>query len=184
MIPNVVIETARLHLRPFTSADLDHLHRLWTDPDVRRYLFDGEIIPRGRVAEEIAGSLERFKTKGCGLWSAFPKGERDLIGFCGYRFFHQPPELQLLYGFAPTHWGHGLATEAARAMIRYGFEKLALTSVIASADAVNTSSLRVMEKAGMTFEKRAMIGGLDTVYYTLLREAFQPDKAHYLVRND
>ena len=181
-MPNVVIETARLHLRPFASADLDDLHRLWTEPEVRRYLFDGEIIPRGLVGEEIAGSQERFKTKGCGLWSAFPKGADELIGFCGYRFFHQPPELQLLYGFAPAHWGRGLATEAARAMIRYGFEELALTRVIASADTVNASSLRVMEKAGMTFEKRAIVGGLDTTYYALSREAFQPDESHYLLQ--
>lgn len=179
---NIVIETARLHLRPFAPSDLQDLHRLWTDPEVRRYLFDGEIIPRARVAEEIASSLERFKAQGCGLWSAFPRGERELIGFCGYRFFHEPPERQLIYGFAPTHWGRGLATEAARVMIRYGFEELALTRVLASADAVNAASLRVMEKAGMTFEKRVMIGGLDTIYYTLPREAFQPDEATYLVR--
>jgi ribosomal-protein-alanine N-acetyltransferase len=51
-----------------------------------------------------------------------PREEDTLIGFCGFWFFYDPPELQLLYGIAPDRWGKGLAAEIARAMIRYGFE--------------------------------------------------------------
>jgi ribosomal-protein-alanine N-acetyltransferase len=104
-----------------------------------------------------------------------------LIGFCGYRPFHDPPKLQLLYGFYPDQWSKGLATEAARAMIRFGLEALGLPSVIASADAPNTASLRVMEKAGMTFDRREMINGLDTISYSLVRQDFKPDDSFYEV---
>jgi ribosomal-protein-alanine N-acetyltransferase len=176
-----MIETTRLRLRPFAAEDLDDLHQLWTDPEVRRYLFDGEIIPRERVEAEIAASISHFETHGFGLWSVFPKDSYELIGFCGYRFFHDPPELQLLYGMSPARWGRGLTTEAARAMIRYGFEELGFTRIIASADAPNAASLRVMEKSGMAFEKQILIGGLNTVCYALAREAFQPDDSLYLL---
>jgi ribosomal-protein-alanine N-acetyltransferase len=75
-----------------------------------------------------------------------------------------------------------LATEAARAVVRYGFEELRFTCIRASADAPNAASLRVMERAGMSFEKRLNLHGLETVYYILPREAFQLDDAFYSVR--
>ena len=167
------IETARLLLRLYAKTDLDDLHRLWTDPDVRRYLFDDKILARQSVAAEIEQSLACFETQGFGQWAVFLKGHKALIGFGGYRFFHEPPELQLIYGLAPAYWGQGLAAEAARAMIRYGFETLRFDEIIASADAPNEASIRVMKKAGMTFQKRLLLNGLDTIYYVISRATFE-----------
>ena len=181
-MPIAVIETARLQMRPFALGDLDDLHRLFTDPGVRRYLLDDQVVGREWVEEEIAGSLGRFEMHDGGLWSVSLKGDGALAGFCGYRPFHDPPELQLLYGLAPTYWGRGLATEAARAMIRYGFEELGFTRIVASADAPNAASLRVMERAGLTFAKRVTVNGLDTVYYARARALYRPDDAFYAVR--
>lgn len=174
-----VIETARLHMRPFAPADLDDLYRLLTNPQVRQYLCDDQIVSRQWVGTEIGSSINCFQTYGFGLWSVFPRKENILIGLCGFRFFHKPPELQLIYTIAPTYWLQGLATEAARAMLRYGFEELKFTRIITSADAPNAASLRVMEKAGMTFEKRVLIEGQDIVYYALMRENYQSDEALY-----
>jgi ribosomal-protein-alanine N-acetyltransferase len=170
------IQTARLDMRPIARDLLDDLHRLWTDPCVRLYLFDDEIISREQVEAEIAGSIERFRDGSLGLWGVFPKGENTLIGFCGYRFFHDPPELQLLYGVAPAYWSRGYATEAARAAIEHGFERLGFGRVVASADAPNVASLRVMERAGMKFDRRVTKDGLDTVYYCLSKEEYEAGK--------
>ena len=175
------IETARLRLRPYRPADLDALHALFTDPGVRRYLLDGEVVSRDWVAGEIRASMELFARRGGGQWALFPRGEHALIGFCGYRHFHRPPELQLLYGLVPARWNRGLASEAARAMIRYGFEEQGLDAVVASTDAPNAASIRVMEKVGMRFERRAVVGGLETVVYTLAREDFEPGDFPYSV---
>ncbi|MGH9900270.1 MAG: GNAT family N-acetyltransferase [Pyrinomonadaceae bacterium] len=176
------IETERLCLRPFTPEDVDAVHRLWTDKDVRRYIWDDEAIPRERAAAVIDESRRLFESEGFGLWAASPRAEDALIGFCGYWYFHEPPELQLLYGLAPASWGRGLAAEAARAMIRFGFEELSLDRVVASADAPNEASFRVMEKAGMTFEKRVLMNDRDTVYYAITREEFRPDDSTYVLR--
>ena len=173
------IRTARLSLQPLSLEDLDPLVALWTDPGVRRYLFDDEIISRELASAEIVDSIKRFETDGCGLWGARLHDETSLIGFCGYRFFHDPPELQLLYGFHPDHWSKGLATEAARAMIGFGFERLGLEYVVASTDAPNIASIRVMDRAGMKFDRRETIDGLDTIYYRLDRKDYGPVTPSY-----
>ena len=169
----LAIETPRLRLCPFTPDDVDDLHRLWIDADVRRYLWDDEVIPRERTAAIVDESLASFETSGVGLWAVFLRAEETLIGFGGFWYFHDPPQLELLYGIAPAFWNRGLATEAAVAMLRYGFEELGLERIEASTDAANLASIRVMEKAGMKFEKRVYVRGLDTVYYSLCREVFQ-----------
>jgi ribosomal-protein-alanine N-acetyltransferase len=170
MISPPLIETSRLFLRPVTSTDLDDLHRLWIDPDVRKYLWDDEIISRQLVASIIDRSIALFAENGFGLWLAFHRETNALAGFCGFWYFHEPPELQLLFGVAPDYWGKGLATEMTVAMIHYGFEELGFSRIIASADAPNVASIKVMEKAGMRFEKRAEIDGRDTVYFAITRE--------------
>jgi ribosomal-protein-alanine N-acetyltransferase len=167
------IETARLRLRPFTPDDVDGLYCLWIDRDVRRYLWDDEVIPRERVATLIDESLASFGTSGFGLWAVFPYGEYVLVGFCGFWHFHDPPHLELLYGIAPAYWNRGFATEIASAMIRYGFDELGFERIDASTDAPNRPSIRVMEKAGMKFEKRVDTRGFETVYYSIWREAFE-----------
>lgn len=176
------IETNRLRLRPLTSEDVGDLHRLLIDPDVRKYLCDDKVLDTEQAASFIDNSLASFETSGFGLWAVRPREEDTLIGFCGFWFFYDPPELQLLYAIAPEHWGKGLATEVARAMIRYGFEEHSFERIIASADAPNLASVRVMEKAGMTSEKRLGINGLELVYYVIEREAFQSDELLYRLR--
>ncbi len=177
----MVIETARLRLRPYTGDDLDALHRLFTDPGVRRYLLDDEVVGRDFVEHEIKETRALFEKQGFGQFAIRFKDEDDVIGFCGYRFFHDPPERHLLYGLAPAYWGRGIAAEAARAMIRFGFEACGFDEVIAAADPPNTASFRVMQKAGMTFQKRVDVDGLDTIYYTISREDFLADDAFYRI---
>jgi len=162
-----VIETARLRLRPFNMDDVDALHRLWTEPEVRQYLWDDEVITRDRVESSLNTSLTSFEDHGFGLWAVLPREEESLIGFCGFWFFHEPPKLELLYGISAAHWHKGLATEAARAMINYGFKDLSFQRIEASTDAPNLASIRVMERAGMSFWKRETTNGLDTIYFAI-----------------
>ncbi len=166
------IETARLRLRPFTLDDVDNLHRLWAEPGVRKFLWDDEVISRERVESAIQTSSALFSTRGFGLWAVLPLTEEALIGFCGFWFFHEPPRLELLYGISPAHWNKGLATEAATAMMNYGFQELSFNRIEASTDADNQASTRVMERAGMNFWKRELTNGLDTIYYAISRETF------------
>lgn len=176
------IETTRLTLQPLTAAAAAALHELWTHPEVRRYLWDDEVIPPQQTASIIATSSGLFSDKGFGLWGVRLRDVENLIGFGGYWFFREPPELELLYGIAADRWGQGFATEAARALLRYGFETLQFAEVRGSTDVLNTASLRVLEKVGLRFDRRAVAAGLDTLHYRLTRDAFQPDNTPYRLR--
>ena len=81
MLPRV--ETARLTLVPFSLDDVDALHRLWTDPDVRRYLWDDVVISRDRAEETVLNSIESAGRSGAGLWVARSRPGAELVGFCG-----------------------------------------------------------------------------------------------------
>ncbi|MCI0488567.1 MAG: GNAT family N-acetyltransferase [Blastocatellia bacterium] len=131
MVNLLEIETSRLRLRPCREDDIDDLHRLWIDPQVRKYLWDDTVITREQAAEVVSASLESFERHGFGQWVVFLKEEISLIGFCGFRLFDDPPEVEILYGIAPEYWGEGLATEAAKAMIRCGFEEHSFERIFA-----------------------------------------------------
>lgn len=159
------LETARLLIRPFTLEDIDDLHSIWNEAGVRRYLWDDEPVPREQVKEIIQKSIESFKDHNHGLSAVLKKSDTSLIGFCGFWLFHHPPQLELLYGISSVWWNQGFATEAARAMMDHGFAALSFPRVIASTNAPNVASVKVMEKLGMTFWKRELTNGLDTIYY-------------------
>ena len=159
--------TPRLRLRPLVAGDLDRLHTLLTQPGVRRYLLDDEVIPRERTQSFIDTSTASFASDGYGLWGATTRESGALVGFCGFWRFHNPPRLELLYGLGDDARGRGYATEMAAAMIRYGFEVLKFDRIEASTDAPNTASIAVMERVGMSFRKQRITNGLDTVYYAV-----------------
>jgi ribosomal-protein-alanine N-acetyltransferase len=175
------IETTRLLLRPSTHDDLDALHHLWIDPDVRRYLWDNHIISQERAASVLQESITCFTRYGFGLWMVCFRGHQTLIGFCGFRFLDATPAIELLYGLAPTSWGQGLTTEAAQAVLRYGFDVLGFPRVVADAEPPNVASFRVMEKLGMRYASRGYRHNVEVITYTLACKDFQPDVGGYRV---
>jgi len=173
------LETARLRLTPFAPEHVERLHALWTDPDVRRYLWDDQVIPRAKAARIVDESLWTFREHGFGLWALFPQEVADapappdrLLGFCGFRPFEGGAQPELLYGILPEFWGEGLVTEACHAVVRDGFGRCGFRRIIAATDTPNQSSVQVMQRIGMVFEDRREYHGLDTVFYALSPEDY------------
>ena len=100
-----IVGTERLTMRLARDKDVDVLHAIWIDPAVRRYLWDDVIIPRRQAVDAVLASHATFQKKGFGLWTIALPGDRKPFGFCGYHYFREPPELELLFGLTPTHWG-------------------------------------------------------------------------------
>jgi RimJ/RimL family protein N-acetyltransferase len=147
---------------------------MWTDPRVRKYLWDDRIIDEDVTAAVLASSADDSARQGYGLWGVFDRATGELMGFCGFRSSADGmPEL--LYGLLPAWWGKGLATEAARAVLSYAFQALGTAEVRAATDTPNIASVRVMERLGMRFERRGALNGLDTLFYRITRDEF--DKA-------
>ncbi|HET6472915.1 MAG TPA: GNAT family N-acetyltransferase [Pseudomonadales bacterium] len=162
-----------MRMRPIDREDVDALHALWTDPDVRRYLWDDRIIPRETVEDIVAQSLATFESEGYGFF-ALELADQDgsLIGFCGHRRAESGAEIELLYGIHPMYWGEGLVAEAAQEVLKFGFESCAFDRVIAATDTPNQQSVRVLQKLGMTFDCRREFHGLDTVFFSMTRSEF------------
>ncbi len=160
-------------LRPCAAADTGALHALWTDAAVRRWLWDEVVIDRATASEVIAASAASFASRGFGQWCVEVRGEAGLIGFAGLREIEAPPEVELLYGFAPAQWGRGFATEASRAVLAYGFQTAGLARIAGRTDTPNRASARVLERIGMHFEGEHIVSGRPTLHYAIEREAFE-----------
>lgn len=164
--------TARLTLRPFTAADLDAVHALWTDADMRKYLCDDTVVSIDESRGWLDDSTRGFAARRFGLWGVHDLADGTLIGFAGCRDW-PTGEPELMYGLLRPWWGRGLATEAARAVLVHVFETLGHPVVMAATDPPNAASIRVMERLGMAYRDRCEMHGLDTVVYRLSRERWR-----------
>lgn len=149
MLPDRPLTTARLTLRPVTPADRADLVALEADPKVMLYLNGGRPVPEEGIANgeyltprgtepEVMALLDRETGVFLGWIAFFDDGFRD-----GLR------RSEIGYRLHRAAWGKGLATEAARALIDWAFDRGCYDCVRASTMAVNLGSRRVMEKAGM-----------------------------------
>jgi len=120
------------------------------------------------VRRRITDSATSFARDGFGLFTlARREPPREIVGFAGLRRFGPAGEVELLYALRPDCWGQGLATEAAREVLRFGLEDLGLAEILAGADLENAASFRVMERVGMTFARDVTIDGRPTRYYRI-----------------
>lgn len=166
--------TRRTILRPLGVEDLAATHSLWTDPGVRKYLWDDVVIEHETAADVIAASERHFQTYGYGLWAVLERTNVPvpvLMGVCGFRPSHSG-EPELLFGFWPRYWKQGLANESACALITYVFDVLQSPSIVAATDVPNNSSIRALQRLGMTMERRGLLNGLDTFFFRLSRDQF------------
>lgn len=178
---NFIAETPRLILREFKKDDWKEIHPYSVDEEVVRFmpwgpnteedtmafveraLKEKDKNPRKEyhfvVIEKSSGSL-------MGAVEIAVEGYKDLNGMIGYCYSRKS-------------WGRGIGTEAAEALLKYGFESLGLHRIRADCDALNYGSQRVLEKNGMRreglFKKRSFIKGewRDDVHYAILREEWE-----------
>ncbi len=173
----VELHTERLKLVPLEENHVAVMHELSVDPEVRRYLFEGQIIPVQQVEEMIAASERCFAEHDTGFFAMYIDREADphdgaFVGFCGHRVFEDGEEMELLFGMQPRFWGRGFGQEAARAVLRHGFEDCGIKRVLAATDTPNQRSVQVLQRLGMSFRERREWHGLDTVFYDMSAEEF------------
>lgn len=176
------IETERLLLRMVQHEDLDDLAALFADPDVMRFVGDGQTAGREVAERALASIFRHWETHGFGRWTVVDKQTHKFIGFGGLRSLFGTPEL--VYHLAKQNWRRGLATEVGRAALRFGFEERDYESIVAIIKPRNAASIRVMGKLGMRFEKTARYYDIDVVQYRITRDQFQWDGSAYSVLPD
>lgn len=165
------IETERLVLRPFRQSDVDAYAAICADLDVMRYIGSGRVLDRADTWRAIATNLGHWQLRGYGLWAWEEKATGQLVGRGGLWNPEGWPGVEAGWLLAKPHWGKGYATEAARAVIRWGFEKLPVNEIISLIHPDNARSMKVAERLGERLVRQTMVDGIRACVYAISRPA-------------
>lgn len=174
---NLHLETYRLVLRPLEISDAEALFILDSDPMVAQYL-GAPPVEDPLVSERIiAGIRRQYEENGVGRLAMILKENDQLIGWCGLKWYDGPMNnvtdfYEIGFRLVPKHWGKGLATEAARAVIADAFDNPDVDLICAYSDTRNKASLMVLEKLGFEYKNLFYDEGDLCGWYELSREGF------------
>jgi RimJ/RimL family protein N-acetyltransferase len=168
----IEILTERLTLRPLTADDLEWISTFRGDADVMRYIGSAGPMSLEQSRERLDRYVACWAARGLGMFGVRELGEKAPIGWAGLQPLDGTEEIEVGYAFGKAAWGRGIATEAARAVVRWGFRDLALERIVAVAYPENDASRRVMQKLGMCHEGMRLVHGVESVYYSVTPRDF------------
>lgn len=148
------IETERLILRPLTEGDAEFIFELVNDPSFIQNIGDRNVRTLEDAKRYITnGPVASYARNGFGLYLVELKESGQPIGMCGLIRRSMLNDVDIGYAYLPRYWSKGYAIEAALAMKKYAREVIGLKRMVAVVDPQNTSSIRLLEKLGMTFDQ-------------------------------
>lgn len=161
-----IFKSGRLYARQFVAADLEDYVKLDSDKDVMRHLGG----PRDRAAieknlKEIIAYYERHP--GFGVWAVCKRRTNEFVGWVFLKNLDQTEEKELGYRFLKSAWGVGYATEISKEALEYGFWDQELSRIVAITTPDNTRSLRVIEKLGFRYKRKARYHDTDVNFFAL-----------------
>jgi len=165
------LETDRLILREYNEDDAPAFFALNSDPEVMRYVPDEPMVTIEQAREVLRSHpITDYKERGFGRFACVLKATGEHIGFSGLKYLKEIKDVDLGFRFVPSQWGKGLATEAALASIRFGFDELELHRIVGLAEPENRGSIRVLEKTGMHFLQMVRLFSLSMAEYVIERD--------------
>jgi RimJ/RimL family protein N-acetyltransferase len=162
----VLIETERLRLRPIEVGDLDEFAALHADPEVTEFI---RPLDRAAAAERLRRDESEWSERGHGLLAVLDRSDGAFLGRCGLKYWPQFEETELGWALRRDAWGHGYATEAARACAEWGFSRLDVPYLTAMIAPDNVRSVRVAERLGLTPLREDVLLGDPVVVYGMDR---------------
>lgn len=149
----IILESERLLFRPHEPADLDSFCAMEMDPEFRRYV-GGHARSREDAERKFpAGQLRKVADR-LAVWAAVLKSNGQYVGRCGL-YPHLEPDGRIVEGeatlsfyFGREHSGRGLASEAGAAFVKFGWEQLRLSRIVATVQVENGASIHILEKLG------------------------------------
>lgn len=145
------ITTPRLTLRPFCLDDISVLFTILSTPGIMQYFPNPTPPDLPRVERLVARQITAWETHSRAFWALEWGASGELIGWCGLQYLPETAETEVGYLLAQPWWGQGLATEAARRSVAYGFDELHLDCIIGITHPDNVASQNVLRKSGLTF---------------------------------
>lgn len=147
--------TERMLIKEVSWDDLHHIHQHSINPEVDRYntigISENIKVTKGRL--KLMMEAQKQFPRASYTWNIFLKDSEEFMGMAGMSLSNDRFKLaEIYYGFLPEFWGIGYATEAAKALIKTGFETFNLHKIEAGVATDNLQSIKVLEKSGMTRE--------------------------------
>jgi len=167
-----VFESDRLRFREMIPEDTDDLFAMHTNDQVMKYIGMPKWSVRKDSTDYIFKNMKSYRSHGFGRWMVEEKNSGEWLGLAGLLVDATHGFIDLGYRFNPAHWGKGYATEAAAAVLRYGFSELQLETIRAHAACENLASVRVLEKLGFLNCGKGLFMGIEA-------HSFQMDAENY-----
>lgn len=169
---DVFIETKRLIITTPELSDFENLYALQSDAEVMQHIGNGV-----RTREEVILGLEKAIAHqikhGFSLGNVFEKETEQFIGRAGLIYLgydDTQPEIEIAYALIKSAWNKGYATELARALIKWGFQHLPITKLIAVTKPNNERSRRVLEKAHMLYVGQSLYSNIEVAKFEILKK--------------
>ncbi|MES2377894.1 MAG: GNAT family N-acetyltransferase [Bacteroidota bacterium] len=163
-----ITQTERLNIREFLPEELDTYLNHFIDERVLQFIPKRSTDERITIFNNALKQYEIIKTKG--IWGIFSKADGSFMGSCLLRDFElQPGAVELGYSLDHKHWGKGIASEMATAIIEHGFTDANVKEIVAVTELENTGSQRVLEKAGLTRVDNLIRNSEELAYFRLPR---------------
>jgi [ribosomal protein S5]-alanine N-acetyltransferase len=175
MTQTLVLVTARLSGRPITATDFGRIRSIHSDAGAAATLSaDGRPFSKAHTRQALHSWKKHWAEHGFGVW-LFHKVDGEFVGYAGamHASIDGKPEVEVLYAVRSDFWGNHFATEMARAVVQFVFERLGLTELVAYTLPTNFGSRRVMESCGFEYEKETVHAGLPHVLYRLYEQRFR-----------
>ena len=149
-----IIETERFYIRPLNAGDAGGIFELDSNPNVHKYLGNNPIKTLAEAENVIELITQQYKDLGIGRWAIIEKSTGNFVGWTGFKYIVEPINnhvnyYDLGYRLIEGYWGKGIATETAKACLKYGFEILNFDEVYGICDVENNGSKNVLQKCGL-----------------------------------
>ncbi|MFB5192255.1 GNAT family N-acetyltransferase [Alicyclobacillus fastidiosus] len=155
-----ILETSRLVLRRWDGKDIVPMAEINADPEVMRWIGGGTTRTEEQTKRAIEHWENEWNTQGYGLLAVEVKESGELAGFVGISVPTFLPEVmpavEIGWRLGRSFWGKGIATEAAREVLRFGFVDCGLTEILSICQVGNDASERIMQKLGMHLERETI----------------------------
>ena len=162
-----MLRTERLILEPWQHSDWETFRPIATDVEVMRYVNGGIPWSDEQIHFFVDRQVRLYSDLGFCRWKMLEASSGKMIGFCGPGMWRDARYPEIGWWLARSHWGRGLATEAARAALGDARERVRLDGVISIAMPENIASIAVMKKIGMKFDGEFESEGVKLVRYAV-----------------
>lgn len=170
-----IIETERFYIRTLIAEDAPGIFELDSNPNVHAHLGNNPIKTLEEAKNVIRFIQSQYEDLGIGRWAIIEKNTDNFVGWTGFKYITELTNnhinyYDLGYRLIEHYWEKGIATETAKACLKYAFEVLKLTEAYAICDIENSGSKNVLEKCGLKLKESFMYDGIPHYWFEIKNE--------------